>query len=141
MTEKKRVLIVDDHPLMREALAQLIGKQRDLIVCGEAATAEDAKRTVETDAPDVVILDLMLGDSDGLDLIKFFKALAPQVAVLVISMQSASRARKRALMSPTLSGWMSEVMPSISFSLVAKSPSPSANGSGMSCTVRPTKNM
>ncbi len=99
MQAKKRVLIVDDHPLMREGLAQLIGKQRDLIACGEAATAADAKSAVERDAPDVVILDLMLGYSDGLDLIKFLKAIAPQVPVLVISMHDETVYAERALLA------------------------------------------
>jgi len=102
MSEKKRVLIVEDHPLFREGVAQLINKQRDLIVCGAAATAADAKRAVETAAPDVVILDLMLGHSDGLDLIKFLKAIAPQVAVLVISMHDETVYAERALQAGAL---------------------------------------
>ena len=102
MPEKKRVLIVDDHPLLREGLAQLIGKQSDLTACGEAANAADAKRAVETDAPDVVILDLMLGDSDGLALIKFLNAVAQQVAVLVISLHDETVYAPRALQAGAL---------------------------------------
>ena len=108
MPEKKRVLIVDDHPLMREGLAQLIGKQHDLIVCGEAATAAEAKRAIETDAPDVVILDLMLGDSDGLALIKFLSAVAPQIAVLVISLHDETVYAPRALQAGALGYIMKE---------------------------------
>ncbi len=102
MPPRKRVLIVDDHPLMRAGLAQLIGRQRDLIVCGAAATAAEAKRAVETEPPDVVILDLMLGDSDGLDLIKFLRAAAPQVAVLVVSMHDETVYAPRALQAGAL---------------------------------------
>ena len=97
MAEKKRILVIDDHPLLREGIAQLINKQQDLMVCGEAGTAADAKRAVEALVPDAVILDLMLGHSDGLDLIKFLKAVAPKLAVLVISMHDEDVYAKRAL--------------------------------------------
>ena len=111
MAEKKRILVIDDHPLLREGLSQLINKQPDLAVCGEAATAAEAKAAVENISPDAVVLDLMLGHSDGLELIKFLKAVAPNVAVLVISMHDENVYAERAIQSGALGYIMKEEAP------------------------------
>src|SRR5215210_3276583 len=86
MVDKKRVLIVDDHPLLREGVSQVFNRQHDFVVCAEAATAAEAKSALLEKKPDLVVLDLMLGNADGIELIKSFKALAPGVAILVISL-------------------------------------------------------
>jgi DNA-binding NarL/FixJ family response regulator len=84
---KYRVLVVDDHPLLRGGLVYLLRSAPDLIVCGEASGAQDTILAVDEDPPpDIVILDLMLGNCDGLELIKQIKALRPGLPVLVISM-------------------------------------------------------
>jgi DNA-binding NarL/FixJ family response regulator len=57
---RRKILLVDDHPLTRHGMAQLIGQQRDLIVCGEAGTAEDALRCIGRLRPDLVLLDVTL---------------------------------------------------------------------------------
>ena len=82
---KARVLIVDDHPLVRDGLMRLINRQTDLVASGEAGTAQEARVRAEQDQPDLVILDLRLKHGDGLELIKMLKAQAPDVRLLVLS--------------------------------------------------------
>ena len=81
-----RILIVDDHPIVRHGLAELIARQSDLEVCGEAANSADALRQVEADPPDLAIIDLSLEGENGLELIKQIKSRWPYVRVLVSSM-------------------------------------------------------
>jgi DNA-binding NarL/FixJ family response regulator len=66
----RRVFIVDDHPIVRQGLGQLINHEPDLRVCGEAAGVREARASLGEAKPDVVIVDLSLRDSDGLELIK-----------------------------------------------------------------------
>ena len=82
---KARVVIVDDHPLVRDALVQLICHQPNLDCVGGANNTADAKRVVDQQRPDLVILDLRLKSGDALDLIKTFRAEQPDVKVLVLS--------------------------------------------------------
>jgi DNA-binding NarL/FixJ family response regulator len=81
-----RVLIVDDHAVVRQGLRQLLGSERDLEVCGEAETAHEALGRIEALKPDVVVLDLSLRESDGLDLLKDIRVRFPAVKALVLSM-------------------------------------------------------
>jgi DNA-binding NarL/FixJ family response regulator len=83
---KKRILIVEDHPMMREGLAQLIGHQPDLVVCGEAENAPQAVAAVKSSKPDLVVTDITLPGRNGIELIKDVQAVVPGLAVLVISM-------------------------------------------------------
>lgn len=94
---RRKILLVDDHPLTRHGMAQLIGQQRDLIVCGEAGTAEDALRCIGRLRPDLVLLDVTLPGKPGLELIKDLSATHPEVAVLVVSMHDESLYAERAL--------------------------------------------
>ena len=71
--ERARVLIVDDHPAVREALAMRISRQSDLEVCGEAADVSDALRLVADTDPDVAVIDISLKTGCGIDLIKRIK--------------------------------------------------------------------
>ena len=86
----KRIFIVDDHPMMRQGLAQLIGVESDLAVCGEAENAGAALNAIGTLKPDLVLADISLPDKNGLELIKDFQALRPGLPVLVISMHDES---------------------------------------------------
>ncbi len=95
--KKRTVFVVDDHPLVREWLANLINQQSDLAVCGEAATAAEAMQGVETLKPEVAIVDIALGDSSGIELIKDLKKVCPNLAVLVLSMHEESLYAERAL--------------------------------------------
>ncbi len=95
---KARVLVVDDHPLLRGGLVQLIAGEPDLVLCGEAEDAAGTILAVDDDPPpDLVILDLMLGNSDGLELIKQIRALRPGLSILVISMHDELIYAERAL--------------------------------------------
>src|SRR5271166_5444893 len=94
---KIRVVIVDDHPLFRERLAQLINHEPDMEVTGEADSAEDAIQLIRNRSPDLVIVDITLKGSSGLELIKRIKALSIGVPVLVLSMHEESLYAERAL--------------------------------------------
>jgi DNA-binding NarL/FixJ family response regulator len=86
----KNIFIVDDHPLVRERLAQLIAQQADLTVCGEAGSAPAALAGLACAPADLVIVDLSLQDSPGLELIKTLQRLHPSLPVLVLSMHDES---------------------------------------------------
>jgi len=86
----KRIFVVDDHPLVRERLAQLIAQQADLTVCGEADSASAALMGLAFAPADLVIVDLSLQDSAGLELIKALQRLHSSLPVLVLSMHDES---------------------------------------------------
>src|SRR5689334_17609944 len=94
---KKRILLVDDHPIMRHGLVQLINAEADLEVCGEAGSAAAGLRTVEKLQPDLVIVDLTLPDKHGLEFIKDLNAMFPGTLTLVLSMHDESLYAERAL--------------------------------------------
>jgi len=83
---RRKVLLVDDHPIMRKGLTELIGRESDLAVCGEAEDVHDALKAVESLAPDIVVVDLTLKNSNGIDLIKDIRIRWPKLPVLVLSM-------------------------------------------------------
>jgi len=94
---KKRVFLVDDHPLVREWLTNLINQQPDLTVCGEAETGPQAMEGILQLKPDVAIIDISLKDSSGIELIKDLKQTQPGTAALVLSMHEESHYAERAL--------------------------------------------
>lgn len=96
-TGTTRILIVDDHPLVREGLIGLLSAQPDFAVCGEAAGLDEARRIVASTKPDVALIDLTLSDGTGIELIKEFKAKFPDVKLLVVSMHDESLFAERAL--------------------------------------------
>jgi DNA-binding NarL/FixJ family response regulator len=87
---KYRVVLVEDHPIVRQGLAQLINHQPGLSVCGEAENAAKALELVRGQKPDLVILDVSLPKTNGLELIKQIKSEKPQLPMLVISMHDES---------------------------------------------------
>jgi DNA-binding NarL/FixJ family response regulator len=94
---KAKIILVDDHPLVREWLTNLIHQQPDLMVCGEAETAPAALQTIEAIKPDVAIVDISLKDSSGIELIKNIKISHPRLAVIVLSMHDERLYAERAL--------------------------------------------
>jgi DNA-binding NarL/FixJ family response regulator len=92
-----RIAVVDDHPLFRERLCQLINNEPDMEVCGEAESAEQALRLIRSARPDLAIVDIALKSSSGLELIRSVKALSIGVPVLVLSMHEQSVYADRAL--------------------------------------------
>ncbi len=95
--KKKRVFIVDDHPMMRQGLAQLIGDEVDLEICGEAGDAGAALDAVGKLKPDLVLADITLPDKNGIELIKDLQAVQPGLAIIVISMHDESLYAERVL--------------------------------------------
>lgn len=96
-TGKKRILVVDDHPLMREGVAQWIQRTPDLEVCGEAESAAQALSLAAKLKPNLVVTDISLTGRNGLELIKDLHALDPKLPVLVLSMHDESLYAGRAL--------------------------------------------
>ncbi len=94
---KIKVLIVDDHPMMREGLTQLIGHEPDLVVCGEAGDAPEGLEKIGTLQPDLVLTDITLPGKNGVELIKDIQAAHPGLAVLVISMHDEALYAERVL--------------------------------------------
>jgi DNA-binding NarL/FixJ family response regulator len=94
---KTRVYLIDDHPLVRESLTNLIHQQPDLEVCGEAGTAREALNGLAAAKADVAVVDLSLEDRSGLQLIKDLKLAQPDLAVLVLSMHEENLYAERAL--------------------------------------------
>lgn len=82
---RKRILLVDDHAVVRFGIAQLINRQSDVVVCGEEEDARRALDAITRLKPDLVIADLSLKDSSGLELIRNIKAQFPSVPILVVS--------------------------------------------------------
>jgi DNA-binding NarL/FixJ family response regulator len=95
--KRKRVFVVDDHPLVREMLTDLVNRQPDLLMCGDAESAPEALEKIAACAPDAAIVDLSLRNSSGLGLIKDLVATHPHLAVLVLSTHDESIYAERVL--------------------------------------------
>ncbi|GIV59592.1 MAG: DNA-binding response regulator [Rhodothermaceae bacterium] len=93
----KKILIVDDHPLMRKGLALSIESETDLKVVAQAADAEEALAALETHDPDMAVVDISLPGMSGLELIKHMLALKPGLKVLVVSRHDESLYAERAI--------------------------------------------
>ncbi|AOF80383.1 bacterial regulatory s, luxR family protein [Methyloversatilis sp. RAC08] len=94
-----RVVIVDDHLMLRRGIAQILGENPAIAVVGEAAGGPDLMRLLRTDGADVVLLDIALNDRDGFDVLKQLRGEFPQVAVLMLSTYPESQFGVRALKS------------------------------------------
>jgi DNA-binding NarL/FixJ family response regulator len=94
---KKRIMVVDDHPIVRQGLALLINREPDLVVCGEAEEAMGAMHVLASSRPDVVILDISLNGPDGIDVLKNIRIAHPALPVLILSMHDESIYAERAL--------------------------------------------
>jgi DNA-binding NarL/FixJ family response regulator len=94
---KSRVFLVDDHPLVREGLANLINRQDDLVVCGEAEDSAQAIAGISKMRPDVALIDISLKNESGLELIKNLDSQFPLVALIVLSMHDEALYAERAL--------------------------------------------
>jgi DNA-binding NarL/FixJ family response regulator len=94
---RKAVLVIDDHPIMREGLAQLINHEPDLCVSAQAENAAQAMAAIARQRPDLVLADISLPGKSGLELIKDLQALHPELPVLVLSMHDESLYAERVL--------------------------------------------
>jgi DNA-binding NarL/FixJ family response regulator len=94
---RKKVLIVDDHPIVREGLADLLNKEKDIFVCGSAGDIPQTIKAIKNLQPDVVTVDISLGDVSGLELIKHIKTNFPGLPILALSMHQESFYAERAI--------------------------------------------
>jgi DNA-binding NarL/FixJ family response regulator len=92
-----RILLVDDHPMLRRGLAALIGSEAGLTVCAEAASVAEALAALDQHSPDLAIVDLALEKSDGLELLREMRLRHPRVPALVLSMHDEEVYGERAL--------------------------------------------
>jgi len=107
---KKRVFIVDDHPIVRNGLVTLIDHQQDLKVCGDAEEAAQALKSISELKPDIAIVDISLKSSNGIDLTKSIKARYPRLPVIVLSIHDESVYAERALRAGAEAYLMKEVI-------------------------------
>jgi DNA-binding NarL/FixJ family response regulator len=96
-SDRKRILIVDDHPLIRRGMATLISDQADFEVCGEADNARGALQAMREQHPHIALVDITLPGTDGLELIKLMLAEQPKLRILVVSMHDESLYALRSL--------------------------------------------
>jgi DNA-binding NarL/FixJ family response regulator len=108
--QKFRVLLVDDHPLVRRGLAEVIARETDLEMCGEAGDVQEAIREVERTKPDVAVIDLTLRTGHGLELIERLKAREPNLKMLVSSMHDEMLFAERVLRAGAM-GYVSKQEP------------------------------
>ena len=94
---KKRILIVDDHPMVREGLRMRISLQPDLEVCGEAEDVREAMALIERARPDLVIVDISLKSGNGIDLLKQIRSHDDKIKLLVLSMYDDTLYAERSL--------------------------------------------
>jgi len=97
VSERYRVFLVDDHPIVRQGLTLLINQEPDLVVCGEAEAAWPVPAALAALNPDVLVLDISLNGPDGLDLLKSIRATDTNLPILVLSMHDESLYAERAL--------------------------------------------
>jgi DNA-binding NarL/FixJ family response regulator len=97
MAEAARVFLVDDHPLVRDSLTGLINQQSDMMVCGEADSAGAAIKSLKAAEADILVIDLSLQGSSGLELIKLVKAKWPQTGIVVLSMHDETLYAERCI--------------------------------------------
>jgi DNA-binding NarL/FixJ family response regulator len=94
---RRRILLVDDHPFMRAGLAQLIDRQPDMVVCGEAGNPSEAIQAIAKNKPDLVLTDLTMPGRSGLEFVKDLRATDASAAILVVSMHDEVVYAERAL--------------------------------------------
>lgn len=99
MKTPKKILIVEDHPIFRMGMCELINQEKDFLVCGSAEDVSQARNLIEAEQPDLIILDLSLKDSNGMELIKEISKYHKTISVLVLSMHEESHHAERCLLA------------------------------------------
>lgn len=93
---KRRVFVIEDHPLMRRSIVEALERESDLTVCGEAADVQEAIAAIESLQPDLVLTDIQLKSSSGLDLIKALHAQTPALPIVATTMFDVRRTERLA---------------------------------------------
>jgi DNA-binding NarL/FixJ family response regulator len=119
-TAKRKVFIVDDHPIVRGGLSQLVNSEPDLEVCGTGEEVYASLKAIKEVKPDLVLVDVSLKDSDGLELAKELKAQVPNLPVLMLSMLDESLYTERALRAGARGFVMKEVAPQTLLAAIRK---------------------
>ena len=101
-TDKRRVLIIDDHPIFRHGISAMINAEPDLNVCGEAGSAQAALEAMRTLQPDIALVDISMPGTNGIELLKSMRAEFPKMPMLVVSMHDESLYALRALRAGAL---------------------------------------
>ena len=96
-TDKTRIFLIDDHPILRQGLANVLNQQKHLCVCGEASEPAEALSAVERLQPDLALVDLSLRSGDGIELLKDLRVRQPRMLTLVLSMHDEALYAERAL--------------------------------------------
>jgi DNA-binding NarL/FixJ family response regulator len=117
---KRRIFIVDDHPIVRQGLVQLINNEPDLIVCGQGEEAYQSLRSIREARPDLALVDVSLKDSDGIELLKELQAQVPNLPVLILSMHDESLYAERALRAGARGYIMKQEAPQTLLSAIRK---------------------
>jgi len=99
MTKTRKILIVEDHPIFRMGMCELINREKDLTVCGSAEDVPEAMALVESEKPDLIILDLSLKNSNGMTLIRDLSKYHKEIPILVLSMHEESLHAERCLLA------------------------------------------
>jgi DNA-binding NarL/FixJ family response regulator len=94
---KRRILLVDDHPIVRQGLVEVINRQKHLVVCGETGSGREAPELARRLKPDLAVIDVSLKDANGIQLLKTLKLQRPQLPLLVLSMHEEGLYAERAL--------------------------------------------
>ena len=97
MTEKKKILLVEDHPIFRLGLAELINQEEKFLAFGQSKDVEPAIKEIETEKPDLIIADITLKSSDGIDLVRYVKKHHKDIPILILSMHDEYLYAQRAL--------------------------------------------
>ncbi len=107
---EKKILIVDDHPMMREGLREVINREPDMRVCGEAANSQQAMAVVQKLDPDLALVDVTMPGKSGLELVKDLRVLHPRLMILAISMHDEALYAERMLRAGA-SGYITKQQP------------------------------
>jgi len=117
---KRRVFLVDDHPIVRQGLVQLVDNEPDLTVCGQGEDAYKSLAAIRAAKPDLVLLDVSIKDGDGLELLKEIKAFDPGMSVLMLSMHDEALYTERALRAGASGYVMKQEAPQVLLAAVRK---------------------
>jgi DNA-binding NarL/FixJ family response regulator len=120
LSSKKRVFIVDDHPIVRQGLAQLLGSEPDFEVCGQGEDVYQSLRAIRDAKPDLCLVDVSLKDGDGIELLKELQAQLPDLPVVMLSMHDESLYAERALRAGARGYIMKQEAPPIMLAAIRK---------------------